>query len=170
MSMGAFLDSALTDERLHAVPHSLGQQARRWLYGTDDVSRMLDDLADTQLGKRHGRARAVVDTFLSGEIVNVRLPPSKNVSAHAALLEDRDDEIWEFRARDPFPGIRIFGRFVDKDHFVALRWAYKEECETDEEYAYWKIQTKIEWAKFFAVLLPFRGVRARDYVSNCVSF
>ena len=85
------------------------------------------------------------------------------------LLRERSEEIWEMRARDPSPGIRIFGRFVAKDKFIALTWDYKENSETQEQYDWQKANCKRAWLSLFVLLPPHTGSHASDYVTNAVA-
>jgi hypothetical protein len=97
------------------------------------------------------------------------MPPSRSVYAHIALLENRQDEVWEIRARDPKPGIRIFGRFSEKDVFIAFNIVPKDEIEKFDDYSPWIRNCKREWAKCFATLPPHTGNSGDDYISNIFS-
>ncbi len=114
-----------------------------------------------------GRARGTLDAFVTGQIVAVRLPPSKNVRAHLAMLSEAEEEVWEFRCRDPSPQVRIFGRFAEKDTFIALLSKYKTELANDDAYLAAKEDCKKEWRVWFPSYPPHTGTHANDYVSNC---
>jgi hypothetical protein len=98
----------------------------------------------------------------------VRLPPSKKVTAYLALLQDAKDEVWEFRCRDPNPQIRIFGRFAEKDLFIAFIKRNRPELSNDE-YQPVMEECKRHWRTLFPSYNPHHGSSADDYVSNCFS-
>lgn len=167
MSIGQFLASHVFFHRLWVVPSRMGLAGARGVYATQEVWDMLNDLSDTEAGARHAIARAQVDGFTEGLRMSLRMPPSKNVEAQIALMDERSEEIWEIRARDPRPGIRLFGRFAAKNEFVALTWDYKENCITQEDNERQKDRCKQRWKSLFAELTPFQGENADDYVSKC---
>ncbi len=169
MSIGQFLASYVATRELQLVPHARGETVQREVYATRCVWDMLNTWEDTRLGQRHARARVHVDTFTEGLKIAVRFPPSKSIAAHTALLTERSEEVWEMRARDPSPGIRIFGRFLRKDRFVALTWDYKENSETPEQYEYQKGRCSRAWSALFVSMLPYTGANVHEYVTNCIA-
>lgn len=140
----------------------------RWVFCSKEV---FDGLHGpwTTLGEatNMGRARGTLDAFITGRLVSVRVPPSKNVRAHLALLDDASEEVWEFRCRDPNPQIRIFGHFAEKDTFIAFLIRRKPDVVTDDEYLVAKEECKRQWRTYFPSYQPFSGSSAHDYVSNC---
>jgi hypothetical protein len=114
------------------------------------------------------RARATLDAYVTGKRVAVRFPPSKNVKADLALLDAPIDEIWEFRCTSAKPQIRVFGRFAERDLFIALIMRNKHQCSTNEDYGYVKSECKRNWNYFFHAYRPHSGMHQDDYVSECV--
>jgi len=140
----------------------------RWVF----VSKALFDAfhgpwATTGEEKNMMRARATMDAFTSGQRISVRLPPSKNVSAQLALLEDARDEVWEFRCRDPDPQMRIFGRFAEPDLFIAFIKRNRDEFKSNDDFQPVMEECKRHWRTYFPSYTPYRGSSAHDYVSNC---
>jgi hypothetical protein len=135
---------------------------------------MLKEVSDLMSGpwasidqeKSVGRARALLDTFISGDIISVRLPPSKNVGAQLAQLENRFEEVWEFRSREPKPGLRVFGRFLKCNHFLATNYASRCDLKEDSDWLREKQVCKRRWRTFFPSYNPLSGVEVHDYVSN----
>jgi hypothetical protein len=139
----------------------------RYVFITDEVAMgLFGPWSNSGEENRFGRARAHIDAFISGDLISARMPPSKSVSAHTALLDDRKHEVWEMRARDPSPGVRIFGRFSEKDTFIALTWAFREQLETDGDWDAEIERCKKKWRLYFQTFPPFSGSDAHAYISN----
>ncbi len=142
--------------------------ATRWIFCSKEVWKSINGPWESSKDQANmGRARGTLDAFTTGLRINVRIPPSKNVRAHLALLEDAEEEVWEFRCRDPDPQIRIFGRFAEKDLFVAFLTRSKPEVVTDSDYLVAKEEGKRQWRTFFPSYSPHTGKSPDDYVSNC---
>jgi hypothetical protein len=109
-------------------------------------------------------ARAELDNFVVGRLISVRLPPSKDVKARLALLEDAHEEVWEARCREPSPQVRIFGRFAERDLFIAF---IKRNRDDVDEFFAEKELTKRLWRTLFPSYNPHTGIKADDYVSHC---
>jgi len=156
-------------ELFHLPPRMESDSAKRFLFCSEELWTALCgpwESEDEQ--KSMGHVRATLDAYVTGLKIMVRFPPSKNVSAHLALLENPEENVWEFRCRDPNPQIRIFGHFADQDLFVALTKKTKKECHTEDHYHEAKEECKRKWRSFFSPYKPYRGNRPDDYVSNCV--
>ncbi len=66
-------------------------------------------------------------------------------------LTPKTDGIWEIRSKRPYPQIRVFGMFADKDEFVATNLKTRDELgpKTSPE---WKISirtAKAIWRRLF---------------------
>ncbi|HVN29243.1 MAG TPA: hypothetical protein VMT64_12180 [Candidatus Binataceae bacterium] len=85
-----------------------------------------------------------------------------------ALLEPTSNEVWEIRSVDPKPSIRLFGSFVQKNHFVILTWAWRKEL--GGRYAKeWRAaiqEFKEEWETYFGRTRPISGSYPDAYLSN----
>ena len=139
----------------------------RYFFASPEVSRaILGPWETSEERTRYGRARGHVDLFITGQLIALRMPPSKSVDAHTALLEERRHEAWEMRPRNPKPGIRIFGRFSEKDTFIALTTALRENLVTDDDWQQEIERCKKEWRKYFNTFKPFSGRTGHCYASN----
>jgi hypothetical protein len=121
--------------------------------------------------RRWGQARAILESFTRGDQVVGRMPPSKNVNTVIALLEPADENNWEFRIGDPKPGLRIFGRFAERDVFIAANWEKKEDLihntiGAKKLYRDPKVQCSTEWRNLFPAYPAHRGTTIHDYISN----
>ncbi len=168
MSIRDFITSCLArNDLIHVRPALPFIPQLRSVYASQTVAaKLLGPWPDDKIGIRLGRARAAVDAFISGNRIAVRMPPSRDISALIALLDKAEEEVWEIRARDPKPGVRIFGRFSEKNVFIALDIAFKEDIENFADYSPWISACKREWAKCFATYPPHTGSSADDYISN----
>lgn len=140
---------------------------RRVVFCTPEVwSALHGPWVNATQSKNMALARAELDNFVVGRQISVRLPPSKNVRAAIALLEDAHEEVWEGRCRQPSPQVRIFGRFAEKDLLISFLKRNRDEIS---DYFAEKELTKKQWRTLFPTYNPHRGTKADDYVSNSVS-
>ena len=131
------------------------KEVREALYGPwDDLEREV----------RYNRMRAVVDAFVAGARMAVRYPPSRSAKAQIALLDPAADQVWEFRSREPRPGVRLFGSFLEPNTFVALFTELRENI--DDDFLKEKERCKREWRRFFPAYRPFSGGSLNSYVTN----
>lgn len=86
-----------------------------------DLAALLGNLQDTRLQ----RLRGDLEMFIKGEELAVSMTPHEHKTAYMGLLAPETEGTWDIRSRDPEPGMRVFGRFVDRDAFVALEWALR---------------------------------------------
>ncbi len=145
----------------------------RCLYVTENVERaLLGPWASIEEEDRLSRARSVVDAFINGMTMAVRMPPSRSVRAQLALLDPGDECVWEFRTNAPKYtrvsrfGVRIFGMFMAKDNFIALCIEFKENLLKDDDYMPSREFCKREWRKLFPSYSPNLGSKMDDYISN----
>lgn len=142
----------------------------RHIFATKEVSdAVFGPWSDAKIEARLGRARAYLDTFISGDLMSVRMPPSKSVSAQIALLEDAKDQVWEIRVHDPKPGVRIFGRFAEKDVFLALTIGFRENYKTNADWVPAIERCKRTWRTYFPTYTPLSGLQPDDYISKSFS-
>lgn len=169
MSIRLMIREWVKDGALTLLPPTISSDsAVRWIFCSKEVWTALNGpWRSTDEQSNMGRARGALDAFVTGKIIAVRLPPSKNIRAHLAMLSEAEEEVWEFRCRDPSPQVRIFGRFADKDTFIALLSKYKTELANDDDYLAAKEDCKREWRVYFPSYPPHTGTQADDYVSNC---
>jgi len=74
----------------------------------------------------------------------------KDTTANIARVRPVEDNICDFRAIDPNPGIRAFGAFVEMDTFVALTWRYREDLGYDpRKWAAEIGRCKAKWRNLF---------------------
>jgi hypothetical protein len=118
-----------------------------------------------------GRLRADLDVFITGRLLTVAARAYHAKTAYMAQLDQPSDEAWEIRSRDPEPSLRVFGRFADKNWFVALTWSRRDDLKGPES-RQWRdaIEScKAEWRKLFPTYPPKSGNDIHDYLSDPVT-
>jgi hypothetical protein len=148
------------------------------------VSREIMDLIegpwpDEKWERRCGRLRGDLEAFVRGDVISLCLEPYKAESAYMGRLDEPMDEVWDIRSRDPKPGLRVFGRFADRDVFVALLCSPRSvpipQSERlplrDRASAEWKQavkETQAEWRKLFHSYKPIHGETHDFYASKSI--
>lgn len=72
--------------------------------------------------QRSGRLRADLESYVRGGNISICLTPRKAKKSDFGILEPTSKCVWDYRSRDPRPGLRILGQFAGPDIFVALDW------------------------------------------------
>ncbi len=170
MSIYDELRELVNDDRLAWVaPAPLpGAMLMRQLFVSMDICKILTGPWDSEeWSDRCTDLEADFDRYVTGQMIPVRMPPSKNVEAYLAQLEPAQENVWEIRSRDPEPQLRILGYFAGKDCFVALLWRNRGDLVTDDDWDKAKAECKSEWRKLFPVYDPPNlGATIHDYLSK----
>lgn len=175
MSIQAEILERVHEGRLQRLRQMMpGLPDTRRIYLAEEVSRVFaGSWVRSPYGRRVGVARALLEGFTRGDLVVGRMPPSKNVHTVIALLEPASENVWEFRIGEPRPGIRILGRFADKDSFVATNLVNREDfidaITKMDDPRKWRdevIRCKTIWNHLFPSYHPYIGSTIHDYISN----
>ena len=113
MSIDLHISGLKAARRLFPVlPYAPGATARRALLADEELFNLLVGPWDTTANEvRYMALRAYLDVFTEGRPIT---------PGYLFQLSDRREEVWEIKAPRPNPGMRVFGRFAQKDVFVAL--------------------------------------------------
>jgi hypothetical protein len=125
--------------------------------------------ADVAQEIRANKLRADLDYFIEGGNIAIGQDPyKKKRTAYMVRLDPAYDEVWQIRSRDPKPGIRVFGRFADRDVFVALTWSERTPLGGPGNLAWIEAINlcKSEWRKLFPAYQPISGSDYNDYLSG----
>jgi hypothetical protein len=156
-----------TGDLFHMQPAVPSTPCGRHVFASQEVrDALVGPWADAGKEDRLGRARALLDAFTEELRISVRMPPSTSRKAQLALLQPRHHEVWEFRAREPNPGVRIFGRFTERNHFVALTYGFREEFKEQSDWDRAIENCKHKWGILFPVHPPHKGNDPGDYLTN----
>ncbi len=95
-------------------------------------------------------------------------PFSKRKDTFLSRLDSAQDEVWEIRSRAPKPAIRVFGRFADRDCFVALNWRLRKELGDRNSREFRQVVRKClaDWRHIFPSYDAFRGNTVYEYISE----
>ena len=143
----------------------------RALYASPAVHRLITGpWADKEEEIRCGRLWADFDRFVEGRVIPVALnsPYSKPRDTYLSRLDPAEDEVWEIRSRAPRPAIRVFGRFADRDCFVALDWRLRKELggPGSKEFRQEVRNCLAAWRHTFPSYDAFKGNTVDEYISE----
>jgi len=152
-------------------PRLPGSPVNRVLIANEDVNRLVTGpWMDPQEEVRCGRLWADFDRFIEGRLISVSLtdPYSKPKTTYMARLDPLEDDVIEIRSRDPKPGMRVFGRFADKDLFVALNWEYRGNLggPSDKEFDREREICKARWRQLFPTYESIGGRDIDEYFAD----
>jgi hypothetical protein len=125
---------------------------------------------------RARRLRADLEAFVRGDPVSICLEPYVAGEAFLGRLAEPHEEVWDMRAREPNPALRLFGRFAAPDHFVAFDWRPRSkpwngrEPLNDRSDPGWEDEKEIckrQWTTLFPAHEPFHHLEnASEYVTE----
>jgi hypothetical protein len=144
----------------------------RELYVGTTIERQLDPRTRGARQVRELWAKVGADLFIfaNGAELAVRREGATqdgDEQSNLARLEPRpEEEVWELRTQLEMVGVRIFGRFFLKNHFVGLTWHYKVDLLGPQAYDLARLECQIEWDRLFYGERFLRGVHPDDYVSR----
>ena len=163
MSIKAEIRSRIHEGRLAVFTQAIRRLPdRRELYVAPEIKNAIDAMVDP----RFGRARALLETFVRGEEIVARWPPDKNVTAMMALLEPGRENVWEFRICQPPRGLRLFGRFAERDIFIGTHCYKREDLPKGNK---WPHQIKLcrhAWSSLFPAHPPLSSSSIHDFLGN----
>jgi hypothetical protein len=159
-----------TPKRLFHLPPLFGSTAAvRTMIVVPDIYREAqpDAWPNNRKGQRLGQMRTDLDRFTKNDRIPIALfPKRKPPSTYLARLDPVTNEVWDIRSIDPKPGIRILGRFSERDTFVALVWDFHENVCGRTAWAAFGEHCLQEWNRLFPVTGPHTGTSANAYLSN----
>ena len=169
MSIQAAIAKHVAEMRLvHLRPAISGEEMVRTMFVGQEIVPLLDPakLPVSHEGYQLAHVRPRLDAFIAGRKLNIALQPrDKDISAHFARTDPVTDEVWDIRCTDP-PQIRVFGRFVDLDTYVALTWQYRGNLNTNDDWTDELSRFKAEWRKLFPNEPLFAPGKVEKYVSQ----
>lgn len=118
--------------------------------------------------------RRELDRFVEGQVVSLALQPfRKRADAAVAILHPPQERVFDFRVREPYPGVRVFGCFADRDLFVATNWERRDLLPSvtppNDDADEWKMERQICLTRSRQVASPYdpyEGNTVNDYISN----
>jgi len=104
----------------------------RRLFVTPDMDSLLKG-AKPATGFPHYKADFLFGSYAAGYLVTVSLIGNSDARPHLERLKNLD-EVWALCFREPRPGWRFFGRFLQRNEFIALRAYDRQELAGRTKY------------------------------------
>ena len=122
MSIEDWINGLLVEERLFCVePPFRGDPVERRVLVSPEIWALIEgpwNTADAE--RRCSKLRADLEAIVTGQSVSVCLEPRKARDETLAYLDSPTNSVWDIRARDPSPAIRLLGQFPCLNALVAL--------------------------------------------------
>lgn len=172
MSIRQYIGYQLKSGQLFQIfPRLMGAPVQRVLLANADVNRLVTGPWQNPREEiRCGRLWADFDRYVEGRLISVALdaPYTKPRTTYLARLDPERDDVFEIRSRDPRPGMRIFGRFADRDVFIATNWQYREDLggPHDRLFARERTSCLAEWRKLLPTYDSVKGTSINDYFND----
>lgn len=135
----------------------------RRLYVTPEIARILDGPNHLRRFSRQAAERKIGEFLLGWQIsISRRNRRWKWNDAPDLVRLEGHDEIWELCFRDPRPGYRLFGRFIETGVFIGLELHDRETVNHENVSA----SIISRWNEVFPGLDPIRSDDLGEYVGG----
>ena len=162
MSIQDHLAELIKAGRLRPFLPRFGGRVVRRLLLTEELHRELTEPGAYPLEYGIGFLTADLERFVVGGRQTFGM--GSNNHCTIKVLDDWSDEIWEIRSRREKPGVRVFGRFVLPDVFVATAVVDRKELGNDFDVE--KRRCGAAWRQLFYSYEPYRGANPDDYITS----
>jgi len=130
------------------------------------------------MGDRCARLTAGLQGIVRGNLLKVCMEPFAAREAQLGRLDPIGDSVFDFRSREK-PGLRVFGRFAEKNVFIALICAprsvhvsWLDRFPLGDRYTkHWRRAHRDcveQWTMLFPKHDPVRGDNLNDYLSRAI--
>lgn len=136
------------------------------MFAPTDIHQIFRGLDGVERGFPHFQADALIHRFAAEHLMSVSLLGNPDFSPDLERL-DGMDEIWVFCFRKPRPGWRLFGRFIQKDHFIGLDLRDRHELGSRSSYQFFATNAIAIWDRWIGKP-PIRSNQLHDYLSGTV--
>lgn len=122
MSISGWIARLIKEDRLFLLEPVFGSvAAKRSLLVSSEIQRLINGPWPTKRWEERGaRLRADLESFASDGEISVCTDPHLASVEDLGLLAPAEAGIWDWRSRDPKPGLRLLGQFVEKDCLALL--------------------------------------------------
>lgn len=160
---------------LHRIDPLGKDESVRHMYVSTSIWSLLEGPWESKkIERRVGRLRADLISFVKGDLIGVSMSPYKHEDARMGLLAEPKHQVWDIRSCDPNPGLRVFGRFADKDVFIGFTWRprsveWAKQKPLGGNYLEWefeKLECENQWDSLFPNHPPKSGERLHEFVSK----
>lgn len=124
---------------------------------------------------RVAKALADMQAFVRGDIIPVCLTPRSHGEVFLGRLEPVGLSMFDMRCRDPKPSLRVLGRFIRTDVFVALDWwprfrkapwSAKEPLTDNDRWSAAISECVNKWDGMLPGIFPVSGEKVEGYVAR----
>jgi hypothetical protein len=145
-----------------------GPQIRK-MHVSADLHRFLEKVSsDAGTNQDRRKLQALFDAFIAGDLVSATLEET-TMGTDLKRLQPPQAEVWEVKiGSKKFVQFRVYGRFADYNHFIALTGPVdRTNVNAEAE----KVRFQDTWRKLFGYFSPHQGVILDDYYSSApISF
>jgi len=171
MSIRDEINYRCQEKRLHRLTLGIpGAPEPRAIWVAPEIERLLvGPWRNKKQAMRWGRIRNDLESFIQGDLITVPQELNRAKSHYMArLIRPSSPEVWEIRCRDPKPSVRIFGRFADRDAFIAFRWWPRRLLGGfgDRAWRTASVQCTTDWRNLFPSYDPHSS---EDYPNGYIS-
>jgi len=135
----------------------------RKIHVSADLHRFLEtESSDAATNRDRRKLQALFDAFIAGDYVSATLEEATMRTDLKRLQPPR--AVWEVKiGKKKFVQLRVFGRFADYNHFIALTGPVdRTNIDTEAE----KVRCQATWWNLFGYWSPRQGVTLDDYYSS----
>jgi hypothetical protein len=156
MSIRACINERIAEGRLFRLAPALPSDPheRTMILSKEVNALIVGPWSDQKWANRCHRLRANLEEFIKGETLTVGLIPHEHRDAYMGRLERPIDEVWDIRSRDPKPGLRVLGRFSERNTFIALHWGLRKDFSDPSRWRFAIAETKGRWNRLLAPYEP----------------
>lgn len=130
------------------IPRAAGSAPKRAMLIAEDLWTFLHEPdPDPEWEDRKGFLQADLEVFAEGQTIGPK---------YLFLLYPAREAVWEIRSGRPDPSIRVLGRFITKDVFVATNYARRDELGgwQSRRWRDVKLMSRTVWTNLFHPYQP----------------
>lgn len=147
------------------------QREKREIYVSEEINaKILGPWSDKSEEYRSGKVHADLLAFTYKHMMVVARNPRQGGASDMSRLVPPDREVWDIRCIDPKPGIRILGRFAEKNLFIGLTWEIRLYLKNfgSREWRNAIVKCVREWSLLFPAYSPLMGNYFDHYLTDAV--
>jgi hypothetical protein len=145
------------------TPRAPGSSAKRVILVAEDLWNFLQESGpDQDWEDRKGELQADLEVFADGSAIGPK---------YLFLLYRASEGVWEIRSTRPDPQIRVLGRFVEKDIFIATNYALRDDLGGWQSRAWRdvKVMSRAVWTRLLHSYQPLITTNVNDVVSGAIN-